>query len=414
LDNVEAFFQDVNEQSYIGTVILLDESFATDPYYEEYVESPRQKPQRVIYENDQPNQRIYQKNVEYQQQNGARQVVTEYVSDRKSTPMSSSRVYARQQVVQIERTPTASPFRKVIHSAPRSALRQSIVYEEDDGHEYVIEAPPTVRRIPRTPVYYQIEEPQYEEPQYEVEEPEYEYEPVHPSEYAPVQRSARPTPSRTPARMIVSSSAKRSAVKRAAQDSPSFRPEKRRISERVTELAPESEREDTIIDEESPVENYQAQVVEASDHEPEPSINERPQSVPKKAKTQKPVNIKKPSLKSKPAAKPKLVSKPSRELVVVHYEPPGDDESESGKRRSNRTKVPPLAYWKNERVVYGRRESGIHLIKDVIRAPPTPESRPHPVSKSNGSKPRPKKPIPSEITVRNFSTNEEEMQSTFT
>eukprot|EP00842_Homolaphlyctis_polyrhiza_P001547 jgi/Hompol1/2393/HPOL_005979-RA len=48
--------------------------------------------------------------------------------------------------------------------------------------------------------------------------------------------------------------------------------------------------------------------------------------------------------------------------------------AEDGVRRSRRTKVAPLAYWKNERVVYGRRVSGVNpvptSIKDVIRAPP--------------------------------------------
>lgn len=34
------------------------------------------------------------------------------------------------------------------------------------------------------------------------------------------------------------------------------------------------------------------------------------------------------------------------------------ENDEEGTRKSKRVKVPPLAYWKNEKIVYGRRDSG--------------------------------------------------------
>ncbi|XP_074612007.1 uncharacterized protein LOC141866407 isoform X2 [Acropora palmata] len=49
---------------------------------------------------------------------------------------------------------------------------------------------------------------------------------------------------------------------------------------------------------------------------------------------------------------------------------------QEGHRRSKRTIVPPLQYWKNERIDYERRKSGGFSIKGVIRNPtPTPKTR---------------------------------------
>ena len=44
--------------------------------------------------------------------------------------------------------------------------------------------------------------------------------------------------------------------------------------------------------------------------------------------------------------------------VVVHVERPVIDESDTA-RRSKRAKIAPVAFWKNEKVIYSRRESGI-------------------------------------------------------
>ena len=77
-------------------------------------------------------------------------------------------------------------------------------------------------------------------------------------------------------------------------------------------------------------------------------------------------------------------------------------------RRSHRTKIAPLQYWKNERVVYGRRESGIHVLS-TLRAE---EEEPTPL----GSRPRVREKVkhehivPPEIQVHNYASGKEEYQ----
>jgi hypothetical protein len=116
--------------------------------------------------------------------------------------------------------------------------------------------------------------------------------------------------------------------------------------------------------------------------------------------------------------------------VVVHVERPVIDDS-STERRSKRAKVAPVAFWKNEKVIYGRRESGIIPIfiigialQDVIRIPSDDESFSRP--RKLKSKPREKvredkvkkekleiPPPPSEIEVVNYATKQEEFQRDF-
>ena len=104
--------------------------------------------------------------------------------------------------------------------------------------------------------------------------------------------------------------------------------------------------------------------------------------------------------------------------------------SEDGTRQSKRTKVRPVEYWKGEKIVYNRRDSGIGGagVADVIRV----HDEFKPITKS-GSKAKknskPQKtvtkaqssisllsgeqpPVPSELSVINFVTKEEELQST--
>ena len=55
------------------------------------------------------------------------------------------------------------------------------------------------------------------------------------------------------------------------------------------------------------------------------------------------------------------------QLEQVMYD--GEEEAEAeGSRRSKRKKFRPLDYWRNERVVYGRRESGMHVMPCVCGA----------------------------------------------
>ena len=51
-------------------------------------------------------------------------------------------------------------------------------------------------------------------------------------------------------------------------------------------------------------------------------------------------------------------------------------------RRSNREKVPRLEYWRNERIIYERRRSGVGL-KAIVRVP---KEDPAPLTKAGGHK----------------------------
>ncbi|XP_068675831.1 centromere protein C-like isoform X3 [Montipora foliosa] len=68
---------------------------------------------------------------------------------------------------------------------------------------------------------------------------------------------------------------------------------------------------------------------------------------------------------------------PEEEVTLTNGDKLAEGPSnEEGQRRSKRTIVPPLQYWKNERIDYERRKSGGFCIKGVIRNPtPTPKVR---------------------------------------
>ncbi|EIM89667.1 uncharacterized protein STEHIDRAFT_166024 [Stereum hirsutum FP-91666 SS1] len=66
----------------------------------------------------------------------------------------------------------------------------------------------------------------------------------------------------------------------------------------------------------------------------------------------------------------------------VHALPDEPEADESGLRRGTRRRYAPLDWWRLEKVVYGRRDSGVTLvptIKDIIRIPKEP---PQPLSKA--------------------------------
>lgn len=97
-----------------------------------------------------------------------------------------------------------------------------------------------------------------------------------------------------------------------------------------------------------------------------------------------------------------------REKVIVNP----TDNGEEGARRSRRTRVEPLAFWRNEKAVYNRRESGIHLA-EVIRATQTEnDQRLKKANKSKKvSKEKENNEIPPEIPIINYETKKEEFQS---
>lgn len=74
-----------------------------------------------------------------------------------------------------------------------------------------------------------------------------------------------------------------------------------------------------------------------------------------------------------------------RSLVLYHIletHPILDSPPPDGVRRSRRHRYKPLEYWRQEKVVYGRPDSGITLvpqIKEIIRIPQEP---PRPLGKA--------------------------------
>jgi hypothetical protein len=74
---------------------------------------------------------------------------------------------------------------------------------------------------------------------------------------------------------------------------------------------------------------------------------------------------------------PKTGLKKSSSREAIMYDENG--------RKSKRQKIPPLAYWKNEKVVYGRRQSSrLPVIVDVVRA----DGEESPIKKSSRTRSR--------------------------
>ncbi|KAJ3321263.1 hypothetical protein HDV06_004488 [Boothiomyces sp. JEL0866] len=122
--------------------------------------------------------------------------------------------------------------------------------------------------------------------------------------------------------------------------------------------------------------------------------------------------------------KPKIrVKKEPLTLIEKQVERPNISESDDGVRKSKRTKVPPCAFWRNEKVIYGRRDSGIGpvvtSIQEVLRIPSDDESIPvrRPkvknrirVKKEYQEPEVEPEPVPSEIEVMNYVTKQFEFQ----
>lgn len=76
-------------------------------------------------------------------------------------------------------------------------------------------------------------------------------------------------------------------------------------------------------------------------------------------------------------------------LIKIRDEIEDDDENDENghSRRSRRERFPPLQFWRNEKVVYGRRESvGFPVITKVLKK--DQESAPHPQARRRGRRPK--------------------------
>jgi centromere protein C len=67
---------------------------------------------------------------------------------------------------------------------------------------------------------------------------------------------------------------------------------------------------------------------------------------------------------------------------VIKVSPGNSVDNESGLRRGTRMRYAPLEWWRNEKVIYGKRENGIALcpiVKAIVRVPKEP---PRPLGKA--------------------------------
>lgn len=99
-----------------------------------------------------------------------------------------------------------------------------------------------------------------------------------------------------------------------------------------------------------------------------------------------------------------------------------EDENDGAARRSKRARIAPVAFWKNEKAIYERRQSGV-VLRDVIRVVSDDEG-PMKKTKSKSKSQRVAKTKrevalpsieqpPTEIKVINYITKEEEYQSNY-
>lgn len=97
---------------------------------------------------------------------------------------------------------------------------------------------------------------------------------------------------------------------------------------------------------------------------------DEPHSPPKR----KPGRPRKDALKAAPSSSQGQVDGSSQQTAYVRQKRKRDDSADSeGLRRSEREVVPVLEHWRNERIVYNRRQSGpqpCYGIKDVVRFEP--------------------------------------------
>ncbi|KAH6571257.1 hypothetical protein BASA60_007265 [Batrachochytrium salamandrivorans] len=119
----------------------------------------------------------------------------------------------------------------------------------------------------------------------------------------------------------------------------------------------------------------------------------------------------------RPSKRKDAIAKNAAVSVEVPIKPEDESENASdGARRSRRTRVQPVAYWKNERVVYGRRVSGFGgvptCVKEVIRIPSDDENAhvSHRRARADKIKKEEMEAVPSELVVVNYTTGAEESQ----
>ncbi|KAJ3298535.1 hypothetical protein HK104_010590 [Borealophlyctis nickersoniae] len=132
--------------------------------------------------------------------------------------------------------------------------------------------------------------------------------------------------------------------------------------------------------------------------EPDPQLARKDKQTKAAAVTKKPI--------------PRARNRARSELPAPKPEEPEED---GGNRRSKRTRVPPLAYWKNERLVYEVKDpehiGPMHVVKDVIRVADSDNEDAR--RKKRHPSARVKKeftPVEPDITVLDYQTGKERIE----
>ncbi|KAI0647465.1 Mif2/CENP-C like-domain-containing protein [Trametes meyenii] len=142
---------------------------------------------------------------------------------------------------------------------------------------------------------------------------------------------------------------------------------KARGKQRASYLSPPPPEDDMEPEIEQGLQEVEQELLEEDEGEEEP-----PSRRGKKGKEAAP----KVSGKENPT-KPREKPQPRKKVVLRELTP--DDPNSDGLRRSKRLRYSPLAWWRLEKVVYGRRESGTSLVPSIKEIHRIPQIKPEPL-----------------------------------
>ncbi|KZT55090.1 hypothetical protein CALCODRAFT_361381 [Calocera cornea HHB12733] len=135
-------------------------------------------------------------------------------------------------------------------------------------------------------------------------------------------------------------------------------------------------------DEEAMAEENGEVAGDEEDEEPAAQEEEREEGTPspppkKQGRPRKGEGVKELAMRRRAerAGKSRSYERGVSEVIDVHAEGEGHYYDEQGRRRNARVRYGPLEYWRNEKVVYGRRQSGVAVvpvIKQIIKVAPDP------------------------------------------
>ncbi|KAI8906862.1 hypothetical protein EDD86DRAFT_209980, partial [Gorgonomyces haynaldii] len=305
--------------------------------------------------------------------------------------------------------------RPLVARTPIKYDRPVVEYYEDSFEpQRIVKRPPSAKRTPQTRVEIVRTPRQYVEPEYIAEKVVYRSPgqrrvSVHPDEYfdEPVYEETVRSPVyeeqvRSPVyeeqvRSPIYEEPRRTTIYEETRRTPVQRDIRRKTLGTTSRKTPL--REEISVSYNEPVELPEAESNSSTLREEQRVHIEKPQKKKSSKQSTKPSKT-----AEKQREKPKKVSKPVQEEPVER-----PSVSDDGLRRSHRTKLPPLKFWANERVVYARRDSGIHVVK-AIRVE----------SEDEGAVIRPKKKVrvkeekhqvPPEVEVFNHAKQTEDMQN---